>query len=120
MYVMKDSTINASSTAVFTNAEIPVGSIIKVAKGYDGKIDGWDVTRRDIDNANPARVGRCDISTFAARPYWADKGAEFTTQLDPTLGARYAYYYFTVKREDGKAMTAEELATALVVLVPTK
>ena len=118
MYVMKDSTINATSTAVFTNAEIPVGSIIKVAKGYDGKIDGWDVTRRDIDNANPARVGRCDISTFAARPYWNDGGKEFTTQLDPTLGARYAYYYFTVKREDGKAMTAEELATALVVLVP--
>ena len=120
MYVMKDSTINASSTAVFTNAEIPVGAIIKVAAGYDGKIDGWDVTRRDIDNANPARVGRCDISTFGARNYWNDGGKEFTTQLDPTLGARYAYYYFTVKREDGKAMTAEELATALVVLVPTK
>ena len=120
MYVMKDSTINASSTAVFTNAEIPVGAIIKVAKGYDGKIDGWNVTRRDIDNANPARVGRCDISTFAVRNYWNDGGKDFTTQLDPTLGARYAYYYFTVKREDGKAMTAEELATALVVLVPAK
>ena len=119
LYTMKEDA-KLASTKVFTLNEIPIGAIIQVKAGYDGKIDGWDQYRRDLDNANPPREGRDDISTFAARNYWNDKGADFTTQLDPTLGTRYRYFYFTVTREDGKPITAEELATALVVLVPTK
>jgi hypothetical protein len=116
LYTMKADE-KLASTKVLTTNELPIGSIIIVKPGYDGKIDGWDVIRKGLDNNN---TGRWNISTFAVRGYWNDKGAEFTTQLDPTLGTRYPYFYFTVKREDGKAITAEELAEALVVLVPTK
>ena len=114
LYTMKEDATLAS-TKVFTLNEIPIGAIITVKAGYDGKIDGWDQYRKGLDNNNEGRDG---ISTFAARSYWNDKGADFTTQLDPTLGTRYRYFYFTVKREDGKPITAEELAEALVVLVP--
>ena len=117
LYTMKEDATLAS-TKVFTTNEIPVGAIIKVKAGYDGKIDGWDQYRNGFTNVN--NEGRDGISTWAVRSYWNDKGADFTTQLDPTLGTRYRYFYFTVKREDGKAITAEELAEALVVLVPTK
>ncbi|MBO5931824.1 MAG: hypothetical protein J6Q70_06285, partial [Clostridia bacterium] len=114
LYTMKEDATLAS-TKVLTINELPIGAIIKVAKGYDGKIDGWDQYRKGLDNNNEGRDG---ISSYAARNYWNDKGAEFTTQLDPGTGAKYRYFYFTVKREDGKPITAEELAEALVVLVP--
>ena len=107
-----------SSTKVFKASELPVGSIIKVAAGYDAKIDGWDIFRTGV--TGPRLTRRYTVSSYGARAYWNDGGKEFVTQLDPTLGARYGEFFFTIKREDGKPLTAEDLTKALVVLVPVK
>ena len=115
LYTMVDSD-TACSTRLLTLTDLPIGSIIKVAAGYDGKIDGWDIYRTGVTGTRLTR--RLDVSSFGARNYWNDQGADFTTQLDPTLGNRYGEFYFTVKREDGKPLTADDLAKALIVLVP--
>ena len=115
LFTMVDSE-KTSSTKVFTTKDIPIGSIIKVAAGYDAKIDGWDQFRTGTVTNKVTR--RCNVSSFAVRPYWNDGGKDFTTQLDPTLGTRYGDFFFTIKRDDGAALTADDLAKALVILVP--